>query len=79
MSKQSRGGYAFAVKSILRRYRLSAHYKGTSKAGASRYAIFTGPRGSVRQVCEPCTYREAIDVRDDLIARDILELFGRKQ
>lgn len=64
------------ILEVLRRYRVHQHYNGRRKGKVVQYAVFTGEPGASVIVAGPAGHREAILAREDLIARDLLELLG---
>lgn len=69
-------GHSFAVKSIMRRYRVRSHHMGRIKTGKPQYAVFSGKGKAVRIVFGPDDYSVAVDTCEALITRDLLEYFG---
>lgn len=59
-----------AILTALRRYKVHNHYKGTASGRRAVYAVF-GPSG---QASETMGHAEAVAMRDQLIARDILAM-----
>lgn len=68
--------HAFAVRSIMKRYRVLSHYRARTKVGKPQYAVFTGSGKTVCQVFGPAGYAESTAACVDLITRDLLEYFG---
>jgi hypothetical protein len=59
---------------LLRKYRVFKHYRATSAAKATRYAVFLN--GGV-QISEPVTHAEAKKQADILTAKEIARQLGR--
>lgn len=60
------------VIEIMHRYNVRSHYRATATSHGTRYAVF-GPQG---QMTEPWSHGDAVKERDQMIAADILALFG---
>ena len=65
------------VHEILTRYRLHMHWAASAAGDRVRkYAIWCGDKaaGTLQQVIEPCSHREAHECKAGLIASDIIDL-----
>lgn len=62
------------ILSIIRLYRVNAHYDGSAQRRRRVYAVWANDGQNIEQVIEPTTHGEAVACRDHLIVADLLEL-----
>lgn len=65
------------VLKVLWRHRVYSHYRATAAERSARYCVFaTRPDGSSEQVSEPKGHKESCQIRDQLIAEEMIALFA---
>jgi hypothetical protein len=64
------------VVTVLRRYRVLGHYMASARERRQVYAVFGTVGQKSEQICEPTSHKEAQEMKLNLIAADLLELFG---
>ena len=62
------------IRAILARYGVRSHWKASTEAKATRYALFRDGK----QISAPGGHRELQQRCVDMIVADILELMGKK-